>query len=85
VFGDVTSLSKLSGAAPALLQARYSRDMEREADVYARDWLNRHSIRQQRFDDLLCRLAAKHNDERDALNDYFASHPAVSDRAHCQS
>ena len=85
VFGDVTSLSTLTGAAPALLQARYSRDMEREADVYARDWLNRHSIRQQRFDDLLCRLAAKHNDERDALNDYFASHPAVSDRAHCQS
>ena len=83
VFGDVTSLSTLTGAAPALLQARYSRDMEREADVYARDWLNRHSIRQQRFDDLLCRLAAKHNDERDALNDYFASHPAVSDRAHC--
>jgi len=83
VFGDVTSLSTLTGAAPALLQARYSRDMEREADVYARDWLSRHAIPQQRFDDLLCRLAAKHNDERDALNDYFASHPAVSDRAHC--
>ncbi len=84
VLGDVSSITSLAGAAPALLQASYSRDMEREADAYSRDWLNRHGIPPQRFDDLLCRLAASdtHSNAKNTA-DYFASHPAVSDRAHC--
>lgn len=85
VFGDVTSLSTLTGIAPAVLQARYSRDMEREADLYSRQWLDRHGIAQRRFDDLMCRLAASHGDNGNSNSkyNYFASHPAVSERARC--
>lgn len=86
LFGDVTVLSSLTGVAPALLQASYSRDMEREADAFARDWLRRSGIEQRHFDALMCRLDAAHRGQgkpdKDARR-YFASHPAVSERAHC--
>ena len=85
VLGDVSSITSLASAAPVLLQAGYSRDMEREADTLSRLWLTRHGIPQQRFDDLLCRLASSRLEQQDRRYDYFASHPAVSERAHCQS
>lgn len=87
LFGDVTVLSSLTGLAPQLLQAGYSRDMEREADAFARAWLVRAGIDQRHFDALMCRLDAAHGGQdkpgkHDALR-YFDSHPAVSERAHC--
>ena len=83
VFGDVTSLSTLTGAAPALLQAGYSRDMEREADAYSRAWMQQQGIAQRRFDDLMCRLAAAHGSQSDSTYNYFSSHPSISERARC--
>ena len=87
LFGDVTVLSSLTGLAPQLLQAGYSRDMEREADAFARAWLVRAGIDQGHFDALMCRLDAAHGGQdkpgkHDALR-YFDSHPTVSERAHC--
>ena len=83
VFGDFSALSGITVAVPAVLQARYSRDMEREADADARRWLLEHGIAKHRFDDLMCRLAAAHGAQPDSKYNYFASHPAVSERAHC--
>lgn len=86
VFGDVTVLSSLTGLAPQLLQAGYSRNMEREADAFARAWLARAGIAQSHFDDLMCRLDAAHRGQGKPAKDarrYFDSHPAVSERAHC--
>ena len=83
VFGDVTALSTFTGVAPALLQAGYSRDMEREADAYSRAWMGQHGIAQHRFDDLMCRLAASYRSNPASKYNYFASHPAINERARC--
>lgn len=56
ILGDVTSISALAGAVPALIEAKFSRDFEREADAFAKDWLSHHGIRPTRFDDILCRM-----------------------------
>ena len=39
------------------LQARYSRDIEREADAFARDWLLQRGIDPAHFDHIMCRLS----------------------------
>lgn len=82
VFGDVSSVSGLAASVPAvLLNARNSRDFEREADGFARDWLRANGIPEQRFDDMLCRL------EKDAPSgpdvSYLSSHPPTQERAKC--
>lgn len=54
--GDFTSLVTL--APVVLLQAKYSRDFEREADAYAADVLRRHGIRPAVLADMLERIEA---------------------------
>jgi len=81
VLGDVSSVSSLAAGAPALLtQARYSRQLEREADDYSYAWLRAHHIPTHYFGDVLSRLGANHG--RDAAVSYFASHPPVEERIH---
>jgi Zn-dependent protease with chaperone function len=96
LLGDVSSISGLASAIPALLQAKHSRDFEREADSFAKQWLTRNNIAPERFDAILCRLNAEvgasdtdngepdkdTNLARDAI-DYLASHPPTSERARC--
>jgi Zn-dependent protease with chaperone function len=83
LFGDLTSLSALTGAVPLLLQAKHSRDFEREADAFARRWLAAHRIATHRFDDILCRMTIERNDDRADLPDYLSTHPPTQDRAAC--
>ena len=83
LIGDVNSVTALAGAAPALLQARNSRDFEREADSFARDWLQRHDIPAERFDALLCRMEARFGGSGDPAGVFLASHPPTRERAHC--
>ena len=83
LLGDVSSISGLLSAAPALLHAKHSRDFEREADVFAKQWLRQHRIAESNFDAILCRMSAEHPGAGDM--DYFSSHPATSERAHCES
>lgn len=84
VLGDVSSVSALASAAPALLQARNSRNLEREADEYARQWLQQHDLPQARFDDLLCRLEAESDATDDVIGQFLASHPRTGERAQCR-
>jgi Zn-dependent protease with chaperone function len=82
VFGDVSSISGVAASVPAvLLNAKHSREFEREADAFARDWLRGHGIAQRRFDDLLCRLGKASPSGPDIR--YLSSHPPTEERANC--
>ncbi|MSM38423.1 MAG: M48 family metalloprotease [Geobacter sp.] len=90
VTGDVTSITSLSAALPtSLIDARYSREFEYEADDAAVDYLVRRRIPRQRYADMLARLQAEYDrkrgekggeEEQSSLGDLFASHPVTSER-----
>jgi Zn-dependent protease with chaperone function len=83
VVGDVSQVAGLVAFMPQLVEAGYSRDLEREADAFAKDWLRSKGIPARRFDDLLCRLIASHGgDDLGALR-YLASHPSGAERSGC--
>ena len=78
LVGDVVSVTSLAAALPTLLlQARYSRAFEIEADRFALDYLHAKGISIQRFADILGRLEDEH--EGDDLG-YLSSHPATDER-----
>jgi Zn-dependent protease with chaperone function len=82
VFGDVSSISGMAASIPAvLLNAKHSREFEKEADGFARTWLREHGIPQHRFDDLLCRLEKDSPASPDMS--YLGSHPPTHERANC--
>jgi Zn-dependent protease with chaperone function len=84
VLGDVSSVTALASAAPVLLQAKHSRDFEREADGFARQWLDTHGIPQRRFDEILCAITRSANHKGDGGGAAFlATHPATGERARC--
>ena len=79
VLGDVGTASSLAAAVPVMLvQAKHSRDFEREADAYSRQWLRGQGLPESHFDDMMCRLA---KDDADLA--YLSSHPPLSERASC--
>ncbi len=84
-LGDVSSVA--AGFPTLLLQARYSRDHEREADDYAAAMLNSNGISPSRLAELLSRMEEayaarqKNQGEPDAnFGGYLDSHPATSER-----
>lgn len=79
VLGDVGTASSLAAAVPVMLvQAKHSRDFEREADAHAREWLRGRGMPESHFDDMMCRLA-----KDDVEFAYLASHPPLRERASC--
>jgi len=84
LLGDVTSASTLLSAAPALIEAKHSRDFEREADGFAKSWLDDHGIPPERFDAILCRMLAEAgNDADSAFGRYLSTHPPTDERVRC--
>ena len=84
LLGDVSSISGVLSAAPALLHAKHSRDFEREADTFAKQWLRENGIAESNFDAILCRISGSHGDVKDKDDfDFFASHPSTTERARC--
>jgi len=90
-LGDVSSVA--AGFPVLILQARYSRDHEREADRFAAAMLNANGIAPRRLGDMLARLEAAHRTrdgdvargpqgrrERHPVSDYYSSHPATAER-----
>jgi Zn-dependent protease with chaperone function len=78
-IGDV---SALGAAAPtALLEAKYSRDLEREADAYAADVLRLNGLPVSVLADALDALERSHGGtgKAGALT-YLSSHPATAER-----
>ena len=79
-LGDIDSASSLAAAIPVLLvQAKHSRDFEREADAYARQWLRDHGLPESRFDSMLCRL-----EDAGSAAPYLSTHPPREERASCR-
>lgn len=79
-IGDVASLTSLAAAAPTLLlQAKFSRDFEREADDFALAYLARRGIPPDMFSAILQRMEEKRPGGKDAP-DYLSTHPATRER-----
>ena len=78
VAGDVSSVTVALPAA--LAQLSYSRDMEREADAYAVELLQRHSIPVEPFADLLQRLQKDSGGDAAEWGRYLRTHPAAAER-----
>ena len=80
VVGDIVSITSLAAALPTmLLQAKYSRDFETEADEFALGYMQRNGIPLEAFAAILLRM-----DEKAAAKDapvYLSTHPAARERA----
>ena len=86
LLGDVSSISGILSAAPALLDAKNSRDFETEADDFARQWLQENHIAESNFDAILCRLAKEEGANAGKKDfDFFSTHPATGKRAACKA
>ncbi len=83
-LGDVSNVA--AGLPAFLLQARYSRDFEREADAYAAGLLKENDISPSRLADLLSRLEKSARPQRkpgeaeENLDGYLSTHPATRER-----
>ena len=78
VVGDI---SALAAAAPAvLLNARYSREFEREADAYALTMLRSSGIDASSLANILERMEAEHGGGSAGALAYVSSHPPTAER-----
>ena len=85
-MGDVSSAA--AGLPTLLLQARYSRNHEREADEFGAAMLKINGISPRRLGEILGKLEASHRaksgkpdtDKDGSVGDYLASHPATRER-----
>jgi predicted Zn-dependent protease len=81
LLGDVSLLA--ANASSALLDAKYSRDFERDADAYAVAVLDSNAIPRTRLTRMLERLqasAAKIGPTGAGAFDYLSSHPITAER-----
>lgn len=79
LFGDVGSATGLVSAAPTVLvNAAYSRDLEREADEYAFRWMAEDGVSPRRLGELLARVEKSQGGG--GRGGYLASHPDITER-----
>jgi len=84
--GDLLSTTSLSAALPTMLvESKYSRDMERQADQYAVHYLTQKHIPLTHFAAILNRLTRYHTegadkDRVDQWNQYLRTHPTTTER-----
>jgi Zn-dependent protease with chaperone function len=75
-IGDISNL--LAAAPAALVQARYSQDLERQADDFAAALLLRHGMSPASLADALNKLVASHSGS--SKGGYLSSHPSTDER-----
>src|SRR5262249_55980314 len=82
VTGDIASTTSLAASAPALLlQTKYSRDYEREADAFAVELLKKTGIGPEHFAAILRRLETRTQDKRRfGLPTFLSTHPPTEER-----
>jgi Zn-dependent protease with chaperone function len=82
--GDIVSASSLAATMPTvLIDAKYSRDFEREADAAAVAYLKQKRIPVRRYAEILARLDADHYKERGSsprLGELVDNHPLMLER-----
>ena len=80
VTGDLSSVASLASGVPVvLLQAKYSRDFEREADDFALGYMQSHGRPPEAFAAILLRMEQRRGAAADAP-DYLSTHPATRER-----
>jgi Zn-dependent protease with chaperone function/tetratricopeptide (TPR) repeat protein len=80
VTGDIASTTSLAAAAPTvLLQTKYSRDNEREADSYAIALMRKTGIEPHHFAAILARLEDD-DERRGGIPGFLLSHPPTEER-----
>jgi Zn-dependent protease with chaperone function len=80
VTGDITSATSLAASAPAVLvHTKYSRDHEREADLFAVELMGRSGIDPRHFAAILGRLEGKSR-TGPGIPTFLSSHPASAER-----
>jgi Zn-dependent protease with chaperone function len=81
VSGDISGASSSVVVLPSLLvQARYSRDMEWEADGYALQYMLAHHIPPRSFAKMMQHLESGKGGVNSGTISYLSSHPATEDR-----
>jgi predicted Zn-dependent protease len=88
ITGDILSVTSLSATLPtALVDAKFSRDFEREADDAAVVYLKRARIPVRCYAEFLARLQVEHNAKskgaatgETGFSDYLSTHPDTGER-----
>jgi predicted Zn-dependent protease len=81
VTGDVSSATAFGGALPTfLLQNRFSREFEREADAHAVEQLRQGGIAPTHLATMLERLSSTHDESDSRMLGYLSSHPPTPER-----
>lgn len=81
VTGDVTDVSSLVVALPpVLLQAGYSRDMERAADRYALGWMQSAGVDPVHYGAILIRLEESQAGSASRAMGFLSTHPPTAER-----
>ena len=79
--GDISNITALSAAIPTMLmQAKYSRDFEREADDFAFAYLESKGIPTDALSDLLLRIEQSDPERGSDVPGWLSSHPPSRDR-----
>ncbi len=79
--GDISNITALSAAIPTvLMQAKYSRDFEREADEFAFEYLGTRGVSTNALSDLLLRLEQSEPDDSGGIPGWISSHPPPRER-----
>jgi predicted Zn-dependent protease len=78
--GDIASTTSLAASAPALLlQTKYSRDNEHEADLYAIDIMRRGGVDPEHYADMFTRLESA-SKQHVGIPTFLSTHPASKER-----
>ena len=84
ITGDISSVTALGGALPTLLlESKFSRTFEEEADAYATAALRRAGVSPNHLADILLRLEESRPAKRGTATkvlDYISSHPPTPER-----
>ena len=81
ITGDISSISSIGAALPTLMvQLKFSRKFESEADDFALQHLRENKISTEPLLELLKSLDEEYDEETTRFNNYFSSHPATIER-----
>ncbi len=81
LVGDITSITGLAASIPTfLVEQRYSREFEFEADAFALQWMHAQQVDPQHFARILRRISDSHGANPAGISKYLSSHPSINER-----
>jgi Zn-dependent protease with chaperone function len=81
LLGDITSITGLATSIPTfLVEQRYSREFEFEADAFALRWMDSQQVDKQHFARILARLHDSQVMDSGELEKYLSTHPSMAER-----